>query len=95
MKKMFKSFLRENVNDVKKILIERFVDEDENELKDEINSIYKFESDEFGGYYGVGKDGGVELGYSLVENENKIEEDEEYKKIKIGGKECYIVLFNW
>ena len=94
---MFKSFLKENVSEIKNILIKRFVDEEEdeeNELRNEINSIYKFESDGFGGYYGVGEDGGVELGYSIVEDKSRIKEDEVYKKIKIKDKECYMILFN-
>jgi hypothetical protein len=97
MNKMFKSFLKENVSEIKNILIKRFVDEEEDEedeLRDEINSIYKFESDGFGGYYGVGEDGGVELGYSIVEDKSRIKEDEVYKKIKIKDKECYMILFN-
>jgi hypothetical protein len=97
MNKMFKSFLKENVSEIKNILIKRFVDEEEdeeNELRNEINSIYKFESDGFGGYYGVGEDGGVELGYSIVEDKSRIKEDEVYKKIKIKDKECYMILFN-
>ena len=91
---MFKSFLKENVNDIKNILIKRFVDEEEDELRDEINSIYKFESDGFGGYYGVGEDGGVELGYSIVEDKSRIEKDEVYKKIKIKDKKSKLKIQN-
>jgi len=93
---MFKSFLKENVSEIKKILIKRFVDGiDDEEWKDEINSVYKFESDGYGGYYGVGKNGGVELGYSIVEDKSKIKNDEVCRKIKIGGKICYIILWDF
>ena len=88
-KEKFKKFLDENVDEIKKFLVDDGWDEDD------LNGIVSFEDDEFGGFIGCDEEGeGVVFGCSLY----SFEVDEEEVSVGmevINGREVYFVCYDF
>jgi len=99
MKKVieFKKFLDENVDEIKKFLVDDGWDEDD------LNGIVSFEDDEYGGFVGCDEDGwSCNGGCNIYEREKDLkyisddeEEDLSMKMGLINGKEVYFLFYDF
>ena len=86
----FESFLNENVNEVKNLLVNILDDSDIS-----VEEIVSFEDDEFGGFIGCDSEGySVEIGCNLYEDD--VEDDDVSVEMRlIEGKRVYFVLYDF
>lgn len=90
----FKTFLNENIDELKDVLVDTF-DLDE----DSVDSIVEFKGNNRVGYFGADKDGEcVTFGCDIFEKVNKKDENDEDVSIGmdvISGKEVYFVCYDF
>jgi hypothetical protein len=91
MKKVnFKTFLDENIDEIKDLLVDVFECDE-----DDVDKIVSFEDDEFGGFIGCDEKGeGVVFGCSLYSFEVDEEEVEVGMEV-IDGREVYFVRYDF
>jgi hypothetical protein len=93
---LFKTFLNENINELKDVLVDTFELDEDN-----VNDIVGFDGNNYDGYYGVDKEGEcVTFGCDIFESLDDDFEEDNGDDVSIGtdvigGKEIYFVCYDF